>query len=404
MAHESGTRVLLIEDGEADTFLVRELLGEEMDFKFTLDAARKLAEGIEELDSGSFDIVLLDLSLPDSQGLDTFVQLYERFPNVPIVILTGLDDESLAASAVSKGAQDYLVKGELSGQLLQRAIRYAIERRRAEEESRRRQEHLVQADKMIALGVLVSGVAHEINNPNSFVMSNVSAVRKAWQDMEIILEKYYVENGDFILGGVTYSENRGRIGELLSGILEGSVRIKAIVRELNDFSRQEASSLDMRLDVNEVLESALTLTANMIKKHAKHFRQDFANDLPIMLGNPQRIEQVVINLIQNACQALEDGDGALHITTHFDRPRNCVVITVRDEGCGIPEEILNRVCDPFFTTKRDIGGVGLGLAISTLIVDQHGGTMEFDTAPGEGTTVKIELPIVSGDSSPGAVG
>jgi len=164
------------------------------------------------------------------------------------------------------------------------------------------------------------------------------------------------------------------------------------VDDLKNYVREESADLTQPVDVNAVLESAVSLVSNMIKKATNHFSTDLADNLPTLRGNFQRLEQVIINLLQNACQAIPDNRRGIRVSTRFDRGKDCIVVTVEDEGTGIPLEILPHIRDPFFTTRHDKGGVGLGLSISSRIVEEHGGTMDFTSEPGKGTTVSVLLP------------
>jgi PAS domain S-box-containing protein len=271
------------------------------------------------------------------------------------------------------------------------------DRKEVEEQAKYHQQQLMQASKMVALGTLVSGVAHEINNPNNFIMLNTPILSEAWHNALPILEDYYRENGDFVLGGMKYSEIRENISRLFSGILDGSKRIKQIVDDLKNYVREESSDLTQPVDVNGVMKSAVSLVSNMIKKATNHFSVALAEDLPTLKGNFQRLEQVMINFIQNACQAVPDNSRGIRVSTRFDRERDYIVVTVEDEGTGIPPDILPHIRDPFFTTRHDKGGVGLGLSISSRIVEEHCGTMEFTSEPGKGTTVSVLLPAHRAD-------
>jgi PAS domain S-box-containing protein len=269
--------------------------------------------------------------------------------------------------------------------------RDVTERKEAEERDRLHQQQLIHASKMVELGTLVSGVAHEINNPNNFIMLNTPLLLDAWNAARPILEEYYEDNGDFIMGGMPYSEMKENIPRLFSGINEGSGRIKQIVNDLRDYVRQETSDLNQQVDLNSVVESALSLLSNMVKKSTDRFSVRAGKDLPLIRGNFQRLEQVVINLVQNACQALPDRTKGITMSTRRDSDH--VVLCVEDEGAGIAPEDMPRIMDPFFSTKHDSGGVGLGLAISSTIVKQHGGTMHFASQPGKGTKAEVILPV-----------
>jgi polar amino acid transport system substrate-binding protein len=267
------------------------------------------------------------------------------------------------------------------------------ERKKAEEQAKLHQQQLLQASKMVALGTLVSGVAHEVNNPNSFIMLNSPILKEAWENAMPILDKYYDENGEFILGGMNYTEMRDNIPTLFAGISDGAKRIKHIVDELKNYVRDNTADLNQVVDINEVLKSTVSLLANMIKSSTNHFSIAYGNNLPALKGNFQRLEQVMINLIQNACQALPGFQKGIFVSTAFDKKASKIVVKVRDEGMGIPPETLMNVTDPFFTTKHDTGGVGLGLSISLKIIEEHGGSMHFTSDIGAGTTVEIGLPI-----------
>jgi PAS domain S-box-containing protein len=270
--------------------------------------------------------------------------------------------------------------------------RDSSERKRIEEQAKLHQQQLMQAGKMVALGTLVSSVAHEINNPNNFIMLNAPILKETWGHVLPLLDEYCKENGDFTVGGMRYTEMRGRIPRLLSGISDGSKRIQQIVEDLRDFVRRDASDMNQSVDVNAVLRSATSLLSNMITRSTSHFSVNYAEKLPTVNGNSHRLEQVIINLIQNACQSLPDVRGAISLSTAYDEKTSCIVVKVQDEGVGIPPEVLPHIADPFFTTKSNSGGIGLGLSISSRIIKEHGGILTFTSEPGKGTTAEITLP------------
>lgn len=270
--------------------------------------------------------------------------------------------------------------------------REIAERQHAEEELRLNQQQLLQADKMAALGVLVSGVAHEINNPTGLILLEVPTLKRFQADAAKVLEQYYRENGDFSCGGLPYSRMREEVPRSLEKLQEAGKRIKRIVDDLKDFARQGDSSLSEIVDLNVVSQAAVRLVEPTIRKATTRFSAVYAEELPGIRGNAQRIEQVLVNLILNACQALPDNSRAIKLNTGHDREQGAVIFRLRDEGSGISPENLARLTDPFFTTKREMGGTGLGLSVSAGIVKEHGGTLEFDSTPGRGTVVTLTLP------------
>lgn len=274
------------------------------------------------------------------------------------------------------------------------------ERKRALEELQRHQDKLIQADKMASLGILVSGVAHEINNPNALILLNTPILKEAYADAIEILEEHYRQHGDFSLGGLPYSRMRQEVPRLSDEVQESARRIRRIVDDLKDFSRRDDAAISTFFALNPVVEAALRLVDPTLRKATAHFHLELASDLPEICGSPQRIEQVVINLILNACQALTDRSAAITVCTRLDRATAEVILEVRDSGSGILPEHLPHLTDPFFTTKREIGGTGLGLAISAGIIEKHGGVLAFSSTAGVGTIVTVHLPLLPREFAP----
>ncbi|HTP60092.1 MAG TPA: ATP-binding protein [Spirochaetia bacterium] len=279
-------------------------------------------------------------------------------------------------------------------QRTQELAREAAERKRALEELRLHQDKLIQADKMASLGILVSGVAHEINNPNGLILLNMPILKEVYQDAVEVLESRFRLSGDFPLGGLPYSRMRNEVPHMLDEMLEGAKRIKRIVEELKDFARKDDNSGSDLFDLNQVAQAAVRLVESSIRKATVNFSAEYAAEIPLVRGNPQRIEQVVVNLLLNACQALPSTERRIAVATFRVSNARIVVLTVTDEGVGIASEHIPRLTDPFFTTKRETGGTGLGLSVSAGIVNEHGGTLKFNSAPGAGTTVILTLPAV----------
>jgi len=274
------------------------------------------------------------------------------------------------------------------------------ERRQTEEELRLHQQQLIQADKMAALGVLVSGVAHEINNPTGLILLEATTLKRVFGDSTKVLDGYYRDNGDFLCGGLPYSRMREEIPRSLDKVQEAGKRISRIVNDLKDFARQGSSACNEPVVLNVVAQAAVRLVEPSIRKATTRFSAIYGDHLPCFRGNAQRIEQVLVNLILNACQSLPDTTRAIELHTWSDSARGTVVLCLRDEGSGISPEDLPRLTDPFFTTKRESGGTGLGLSVSAGIVKEHNGTLEFDSTSGSGTTVTLTLPAHTDGESP----
>ena len=273
-------------------------------------------------------------------------------------------------------------------------VRDTMERKAAEEENRRMQETLLQTNKMAAIGTLASGIAHEINNPNNFILSNAQFLLDNWCNIDRILSSYAIENGDFFIGKMPYSEARAIIPEMFESITEGSQRIKGIVTGLKDFSRKEKATLDQSVDVNKVIEAAVSMLHNQIKKHTDFFSCSLGQDIPPVKGNFRQLEQIVVNLTINALEALPSRDCGVYIATTYSKFLGKIVIKIQDEGVGITEEVQKTIFDPFFTTKLDSGGTGLGLSICFSIINEHKGIILCESKPGEGTTFLVKIPVI----------
>ncbi len=275
------------------------------------------------------------------------------------------------------------------------------EKKKIEAQTKMQQEQLMQTDKMISLGTLVSGVAHEINNPISSVMLNIQVFDKLWRAVQPILDKHYEIYGYLEVGTMEYPQLRERMPRLLLYSQEGVERVKRIVGDLKDFSGQKPSDHRETVNLNHVVEKAVGLISSLIKKATGNFYVVYAENLPTIQGNSQRLGQVVINLLVNACQALTDNSQSLYVTTGYIEESEEIFLEVRDSGAGMSAEVLARIKDPFFTTKRDSSGTGLGLSISDTIIRNHGGWLDFNSEVHQGTTATILLPRYSSDEVTG---
>ena len=252
---------------------------------------------------------------------------------------------------------------------------------------------LLQADKMASLGTLSAGIAHEINNPNQYILTNTTILNKFFDSVKPVLDRYQKEHSDFSVNGIPYSEIRERIPAAISALRKGSERIKRIVDGLRDFARQNPDEKMKNVDLNSVVRSAGRLVETMVRKSTEHFIMNLAPDLPEIQGNFQRLEQVVINILINACQALTDKSKRIEILTTYDCSKDTVILKVIDEGRGVSIDDQRHIFDPFFTAQRDHVSTGLGLSISKSIIDKHGATIDFNSELGKGTTLTLKFPM-----------
>lgn len=259
---------------------------------------------------------------------------------------------------------------------------------------------LLHQEKLASIGQLAAGVAHEINNPTGFVKSNLRTMVSYAQSFTKIVESYEdlindTSNGDIEIKSKVKKIRRKNdldfimedMFDLLEESLEGTERIEDIVMGLKNFARPDQDEKQL-FSLNECIESTLKLVNNEVK-----YKADIELDLgeiPEIEGKPGAISQVILNLVVNAADAIPE-HGNIFIATAVDKKE--IKMSIRDNGSGIPQEILTKIYDPFFTTKEVGKGTGLGLAISHGIIQKHGGRLTVESKEGEGTEFTIALPI-----------
>jgi len=566
--------IAIIEDNPGDARLIQEMIRENPILsdptEFHFHNAERLEIGIDVLATKKIDLALLDLNLPDSRGIDSFSRIHSQFKDVPIIVLTGLQDEKMGLAAVKSGAQDYLIKDQIDGRLLVRTILFSIERQQmiksldekshhldlqkhaleqsnqrfytilantvdgifivdresiirfmnpaailifgrdsgecigyeiwfpveknrrtdlgftrqdgksiqvellvedilwegqeaslvsardvterkhsqdlleqrvvertkelkvvnrslieeivkhektmdqlrestgdlqnAHEKLKENQAQLLQTEKMASIGQLAAGVAHEINNPMAFVMSNLGTLKeyivtfKKASTLGIDLSSSLGDKASdealelaSQLSALGKDQDLGYICEdvedLLKETQEGTERVKEIVLNLKSFARiDEAEIKDA--NINDGILSALKMVHNELKYHCEVKTE--LGDIPVIQCYPGQLNQVFLNMLINASQAIKER-GTVTIST--SKTETHILISIADTGCGVPEELLSKLYDPFFTTKEVGQGTGLGLSISHGIILKHSGRIEVESKVGEGTCFTIYLPI-----------
>jgi signal transduction histidine kinase len=357
-------KVLLIEDDQGDIDLFRELLSEVKTPSFTVKTADTLESGLKRLDSEQVDVVLLDLMLPDSQGLDTFTRVRAQAPSAPVVIHTSLSNETLALEAVRQGAQDYLVKGRVDGQGLSRAMRYAIERQRLEEALSAERERLQRLKD-----IFVGNASHELGAP-------VTVIREGLR---------HILQG--ALGEITEEQKR-----FLSICLEATERLGRIAEELLNISKLEPGQTVVkgtRLDLVSLAKEAVCAFTPMAKDKGLELATRFSGETILVQADKDKLIEVLTNLVGNAIKYTRKG----HVEIAVVEKDGSVECTVSDTGRGIAEEDLPKVFGRFqrFGSK-DEKGTGLGLAICKDLVELHGGKIRVESRLNQGTQFTFTLP------------
>ncbi len=367
--------VLLIEDNPVDLKVLEGMLSESSQYPSgSVKSATSFRAAQAALKKGGVDVVVLDLNLPDSQGVQTLSKLNEGFPDVAIVVNTGAYEDSLGLTTLGFGAQDFIVKGKYQAYGLNKAIQYAKERKKIELELisayknlQETQSHLIQAEKMNTVGRLASGIAHEVKNPLATILFGVAYLHER------------LKEGD---------EN---IALTLRNIKEASQRANEIITDLLDFA--SISRLNKKMeDVNAIIEKSLELTHHPISRQNVKLVKELDHKLPKTNIDRNRIEQVFVNLILNALNAMPNG-GTLKLKSLTAPEKDAVCIEIEDSGDGMPEEALPHIFEPFFTTRRAQGGIGLGLSVVKNIIDMHSGKIEIANRPEGGVRAKVVLKI-----------
>lgn len=253
-----------------------------------------------------------------------------------------------------------------------------------------------EADRMsrlASLGEMAAGVAHEINNPTSVILLNMPIIKAAFEDARVVLDDYHKRHSRLSLAGIDYSEMSSELPLMIDGVHKSAGRISKIVNDLKGFVRDEGETNFEKLDLNAIVNSSVIFLDNIIRQSTDCFLLKLTPGLPLLHGNKHKLEQVFINLIHNACQALTDRSQAIIVNTMFDAEKDRLILKVYDFGRGIEHGDLSKVADPFFTTRRDSGGTGLGLSVSSRILKEHGAHMYIESELNKGSIFSVFFPL-----------
>jgi signal transduction histidine kinase len=359
-------QVLLIEDDTADDELIAALLLRSKTMSFRMERATRLGQALDRLAKDRVDLVLLDLSLPDSWGLDTFVRAHSLFPDVPIIVLTGLDDEETAFAAVQKGAQDYLVKGALNSVLLQKTVRYAIERQKLVAQLKGKIEDIGKLER--ERKNMLSMFAHDIKNA-------------------LIPSIGFLER---ILSGKTID-----MQDKLKRTRDELLDVEQLVNNFMDFARidrKEYSPQPVPCDLGGILRGQIDNALIKAERKGITIRYETGSGISSLEADCSMVKRVIMNLLDNAVKYTDPGGSVIVRALSLD---NKLRVEVEDTGIGIPGDKLPFVFDAFYRATRDQKGSGLGLAICKIIVEAHAGTMWVDSTPGKGSIFGFSLPKVA---------
>jgi signal transduction histidine kinase len=252
---------------------------------------------------------------------------------------------------------------------------------------------LIQSEKMAALGVLVSSIAHEINNPNSFISFNIPILRDYIEEVMPIVDAYAADHPDLEICYMAYPEFRKDIANLLDNVEHGSGRISTFVSNLKDFSQVKAKVEEDWIELASLIEKVLSICQVQLKKKVKSFITNIPENLPRIWSDPAALEQILINLLINATQAAGKKDSRVELNVEVRHSwLDHTILEVKDNGAGMDENTMQKIFNPFFTTKSRTGGTGLGLYVSHNLVQSLRGRMEVESESGKGSTFRVILP------------
>ena len=354
-------------------------------------------EALDIVSSQEVSIILLDLRMPGMSGEEVLFVITEKYPQIPVVIITAVNEVKTAVRCMKSGAYDYIVKPVIMEELAARVKThvdfyrtrkkmeaFALQMEKLAEE---RAKQLMHADRLATIGTLFAGLAHEIKNPATFITGNIQTLERFWPIIKEVLT-----------GSLDRHEDKkaqiqfisSEFPKALDGAKDGVVRIRKVIDSLKAFSHK-GSQEKTPFVVQKSIATALLLCRKMLESRVTVEEELLEEDVYV-LGDAQQIEQVLVNLFVNASDAME-GQKDARIIIQMEKDDTHVRIFIKDNGPGIPEEQFGEIWEPFFTTKPAGKGTGLGLSLCRTMIEGHQGTLEADRPPEGGLCFMITLPI-----------
>ena len=427
--------VLLIEDNPEHTELVAQLLAKSDTTQFLLYTADTLAQGLARLGDGGIALIILDLQLPDSDGLETFIRTIEVNPDIPLVVLSGQQDVSVAIETVQLGAQDYLVKGHFDNQVLIRALQYAIERKRVQLQLERVNEDLEKrvSERTAALqdtnSKLRQEVAERVRIEETVLETNrqlADALKRLEASQDQVIQRERMHALGRMAHGIAHDFNNAlapilgfselllmkpelladtkKVRSYLEMIHTAAKESERVTSRLREFYRyRDDNEVFSTVVINDVVLQAISIAQPRWKDQSLaagvhiDIRTEMGN-VPTVVGNEAELREMIVNLVFNAIDAIAKRGT---ITLRTEVQGRWLVITVADDGVGMTEEVRAQCLEPFFSTK-EIEGTGLGLGSVYGIVRRHEGQIDIQSEPARGTSISISLPLDKGDKRPEA--
>jgi len=345
------------------------------------------------------DILLLEASMHDMTGYELCSKIRHSYQQKkwPIIIIINNNTAEQIRQVFQSGANDYLIRPFSESDLIARLSTHtelaASLQRELQQKSR-----MVEIEKIKSLSWLTAGLAHEINTPNNSILRNVPVLREIWTEIANAMDTLYQTEGNFNIRGFSFNDLQTEIPAMLADIYTSAQHIRKIVQELKEFSGGTAENRFECVDLNQAVSYAVRLLRHAIANSSTRFSLNLTTTPLPVTGDKLKLAQVVVNIVENSLQALEKPDASISVSSRLEPAgpgslSPTVVLEIRDEGCGMTEESLKSVFDPFYTTKRGSGGTGMGMPVVSGIIREHKGDIEIQSEPGKGTITWIRLPV-----------
>ncbi len=392
MSSDTRLELLIVEDSEDDVFLLRRAIRKVAPKQIEAHAVSCLKDAVAAVGRSRFDAALLDLSLPDSRGLDTFERLFRAAPDLPIVVLTGNEDEELALKALHEGAQDYMVKGHVDGQTVIRSVRYAIERHARHRLERANVELTDEVTERKRMQEELELLTTKLERSNLELQQFASV---ASHDLQEPLRKIIVFGGR--LSDKAGAELGPQARDYLSRMTNAAERMQSLIRDLLAFSRVATRAEPFQnVNLGSVAREVVGDLEVLIEKTGARVE---LGELPEIEADPFQVRQLLQNLIANALKFHRRGVApVVQLQSKPVRDNGpghpSWEIRVSDNGIGFEEKYVDRIFSPFqrLHGRDEYEGSGMGLAICHRIVERHGGRIAVKSSPGEGSTFILSVP------------
>ena len=422
LIEETDKHILIVDDEEP----IRNLFASCLSERYFCATAGDAQEALLRLASEDFALVISDVQMPGLNGVELLRSITEHFPNVAVIMVSGVNRTQRVLDAIRLGAYDYLIK-PCDLDVLEHSVERALEKRallrnarrykqeleeqnvelaRSKAELERLQSQIVHSEKMASLGQLAAGVAHELNNPAGFIYGNMEILRTCAAGLERLLNFYghaplpasLMAPVKAIKEEIDYEHTLEDLKSIIADCHSGAERIRDIVQNLRLFSRLDEAEFK-KVDLHDGIESTIRLISQYYSAGHITLERDYTN-LPLVDCYAGQLNQVWMNLLTNAAQAISS-KGKVRVATREEN--GMAVVSISDTGSGIAPGDLKKIFDPFFTTKRVGEGTGLGLSITYGIIERHGGSITVESHPGEATTFTIMIPIDAHEPSSSAL-